>query len=227
MKVPANVNTLEEASGWTITSVADSSLTMTYNRTLQLFFTPASFAMKDGSQTKSENSPISLTYIADAHEYHPQPVTTEKRFFLQIMRARLQCLHQSQTSVKDLLNFVSSSWDAASTIIGEAHILGVSYVTEPTITSDEAMAIGSFILLRAMRTKVQVSFEVKVRSGEGVAALGIEVKANAKVFYGENLKEKNMADFLESRIKGVDGPGAWAAAVGELEEKLIARGKKS
>lgn len=227
MKVPANVNTLEEASGWTITSVADSALTMAYNHTLQLFFTPASFALKDGSQTKRKNSPISLTYIADAHEYHPQPMTTEKRFFLQIMRAQLQCLHQSQTSVKDLLNFVSSSWDAASTIIGEAHILGVSYITEPTITSDEAMAIGSFILLRAMRTKVQVSFEVKVRSGEGVATLGIEVKANAKVCYGENLKEKNMADFLESRIKGVDGPGAWAAAVGELEEKLIARGKKS
>ena len=78
-----------------------------------------------------------------------------------------------------------------------------------------------------MRTKVQVSFEVKVRSGESVAALGIEVKADAIVYYGENLKEKNMADFLESRIKGVDGPGAWAAAVGELEEKLIARGKKS
>jgi kinetochore protein Spc7/SPC105 len=176
---------------------------MTYNRTLQLFFIPASFALKDGSQTKSENSPISLTYIADAHEYHPQPLTTEKHFFLQIMRAQLQCLQQSQISVKDLLNFVSSSWDAASIIIEQAHILGVSYITEPTITSDEAMAIRSFILLRAMRTKVQVSFEVKVRSGESVAALGIEVKADAIVYYGENLKEKNMADVLES----------WAAAV--------------
>ena len=222
----ANVNALEEASGWTITSVAESALTMTYNRTLQLFFTPASFALKDDSLTKRENSPISLTYIADTHEYHPQPLT-EKRFFLQIMRAQLQCLQQSQTSVKDLLTFVSTSWEAASTIIEEARILGVSYIIEPIITSDEAMAISSYILLRAMRTKVEVIFEVKVRSGEGVAALGVGVKANAKVCYGENLKEKNMADFLESKVKGVEGPGVWVTAVGELEEKLIARGKRS
>ena len=78
-----------------------------------------------------------------------------------------------------------------------------------------------------MRTKVEVVFEVKVRSGEVVAALGVGVKVNAKVCYGENLKEKNMADFLESRVKGVEGPGVWVTAVGELEEKLIARGKRS
>lgn len=87
------------------------------------------------------------------------------------------------------------------------------------------MAICSYILLRAMRTKVEVVFEVKVRSGEGVAALGVSVKANAKVCYGENLKEKNMADFLESRVKAVEGPAVWVTAVGELEEKLIARGR--
>ena len=202
---------------------------MTYKRTLQLFFTPSSFKSK-GSAATSENSPISLTYIADAHEYHPQPLTTEKRFFLQIMRAQLQCLQQSQTKLKDLLAFVSSSWELASTIAEQARVLGVSYITEPTIMSDEVIAIRSFILLNAMRTKVEIVFEVKVRSGDGVASLTLGVKASAKVCYGEGLKEKAMGDFLDSKIagkgKGVKGKSVWAKAVRELEERLLARGKK-
>ena len=202
---------------------------MTYNRTLQLFFTPSSFKSKESGVT-ADNSPISLTYIADAHEYHPQPLTTEKRFFLQIMRAQLQCLQQSQTKVKDLLAFVSSSWETASTIAEQARVLGVSYITEPTITSDEIIAIRSFILLNAMRTKVEIVFEVKVRSGDGVASLNLGVKASANVCYGEGLKEKAMGDFLDSKIagkgKGAKGKGVWAKAVRELEERLVARGKK-
>lgn len=200
---------------------------MTYYRTLQLFFKPSSFQSKGSSSPPTENSPISLTYIADAYEFRPQPLTTEKRFFLQIMRAQLQCLQQSQTSVRDLLAFVSSSWEIATAIVEEARILGVNYITEPTITSDEVMAIRSFILLRAMRTKVEVGFEVKVQSGEGVAALDVDVKANVKVCYGEGLKEKKMAEFLESQIKGAQQRGVWVKAVMELEERLIARGKKS
>lgn len=201
---------------------------MTYNRTLQLFFTP-SFFTPSGSQSDAisrENAPISLTYIADAHEYHPQPLTTEKRFFLQIVRAQLQCLQQPQTKVKDLLSFVRNSWETACTITNEAKTLGVSYITEPTITSDEVMAIHSTILLRAIRTKVEVVFEVRVRSGEGVFDLGVTVKSGAKVVYGEDLKEKKMTEFLESKIKGVKGHGVWAQAVGELEQRLLARGRK-
>lgn len=155
---------------------------------------------------------------------------TEKRFFLQIMRAQLQCLQQSQTKVKDLLAFVSSSWEIASTIAEQARLLGVSYITEPTITSDEVMAIRSFILLNTMRTKVEVVFEVRVRSGDGVASLGVGVKSSAKVLYGEGLKEKKMGEFLESKIagkgKGAKERGIWAKAVRELEERLVARGKK-
>ena len=200
---------------------------MTYKGTLQLFFTPASFGSGSRPPTNSENSPISLTYIADVHSYHPKPLTTEKRFFLQIMRAQLQCLQQSQTTVRDLLAFVSTSWEIASTIVKEAHILGVSYITEPTITSDEVMAVRSCILLQAMRTKVEVVFEVKVRSGEGVAALDTTVKVGAKVRYGEGLKERKMTEFLESKVKAVRKEGAWVKAVGELEQRLKDRGKKA
>ena len=226
----ANVDALESTHGWSITSSSESTLTMTYNRTLQLFFTPSSFLPnnkeKDSITNTSENSPISLTYIADANTHHPHPLTTEKRFFLQIMRAQLQCLQQSTTTVKDLLSFVSSSWETASNVAEESRVLGVSYIVEPNIISDEVMSIRSTILLQSMRTKVDVVFEVKVRSGDGVAALGVKVNAGAKVCYGEGLKEKKMGEFLESKIKGAKGRGVWVKAVGELEERLRARGKK-
>lgn len=203
---------------------------MTYDRTLQLFFNPSFFRAggKDEQtpDTANENSPISLTYIADASTHHPEPLTTEKRFFLQIMRAQLQCLHQSQTTIKDLLTFISNSWKTASTIADEVRILGVSFITEPTITSDEVMAVRSLILLQAMRTKVEVCFEIKVRSGEGVAVLGANVKASARVVYGEGLKEKKMGEFVESKVKGGKGRGVWVRAVGDLEERLRARGRK-
>ncbi|KAL6716387.1 hypothetical protein ACLMJK_005953 [Lecanora helva] len=226
----ANVDKLESAYGWTITSAADGALTMTYDRTLQLFFMPSSFRPNnedDSSSTTVENSPISLTYIADAEVYHPQPLTTEKRFFLQIMRAQLQCLQQSETTIKELLVFISTSWKTASSIVSEVHRLGVSYITEPTITSDEVMAVRSLILLQAMRTKVEVCLEVKVRCGDTVSALATNVKASAEVCYGETLKEKKMGEFLESKIKGARGKGVWVKAMRELEERLIARGKKA
>ena len=77
---------------------------------------------------------------------------------------------------------------------------------------------------------MEIVFEVKVRSGDGVASLNLGVKASAKVCYGEGLKEKAMGDFLDSKIagkgKGSKSKGVWAKAVRELEERLVARGKK-
>ena len=225
------MDSLEANHGWAITVTAESALTMAFDRTLQLFFTPSSFRTpneKDApASLTAENSPISLTYIADTVPYRPQPLNTEKRFFLQIMRAQLQCLQQSLTSTKNLLNFVSTSWKTVSRIADEIHLLNVGYITEVTIKSDEVMVVKSVILLQEMRTKVEVCFEVKVCSGDGITALGVNVEPSAKVCYGEGLKEKKMGEFLKTKIKGVEGRGVWVKAVGELEERLKARGKKA
>ena len=225
----ANVSALEASQGWRIISANDLALCMTYDNTLQLVFTPSAFLTNESSAKAvgSDRAPISLTYIADLHEYHPQPLTTEKRFFLQIIRARLQYLSQSRTKPKDLLAFISSSWDKACSTAAEATALGVSYITEPTITADEVMAVRSIILLKAMRTKVEATFEVKVQSGEGTDRMRLAVKPSVKVHYGETLNEKKMGEFLESRIKGAKGHRVWASAMWDLEDKLIARGKKS
>lgn len=92
------------------------------------------------------------------------------------------------------------------------------------------MVIKSVLLLRDMKTKVHLGFEVKVRSDEKVIELDVSVQPTAKVFYGEELKEKKMAEFLGQRIGGKDRAekdvGIWARAVLELQERLIARGRK-
>lgn len=223
------VGALEKAYGWTIISATGTSLTMTYRRTLRLFFTPTSFMQTIAPTppfTKPENSPISLTYIADADEYRPQVLTTEKRFFLQIMRAQLQCLLRSQMRIKDLLGLVSDNWEKAYAIAEEISVLGTSFITEPMIQSDEIMAVRSMLLLRDMRTKVEIGFKVTVQSRETTAKLDISIQPSAKVVYGEILKEKKMVEFLEQKIGGKSGRGSWASSVRELKERLIARGRK-
>lgn len=209
---------------------------MSYKRTLELFFSPASFLQNAANASQSaecENSPISLSYVADAHENHPQPLVTEKRFFLQIMRAQLQCLPQNQTKIKNLLSFISSNWEKACTIADESRLLGISYITESMILSDEVMKVRSILLLRDMRTKVELGFEISVHNDEKVLESRIAVRPSARVMYGEELKEKKMVEFLDLRIKVKKGQGkalsdtgVWARAVGELEDKLIARGRK-
>ncbi|MCJ1467975.1 hypothetical protein MMC07_006601 [Pseudocyphellaria aurata] len=224
-----SVDALEKAHGWAIVSTTSTSLTMTYRGTLQLLFTPSSFMQADPctlQSAKPENSPISLTYIADADEYHPQVLTTEKRFFLQIMRAQLQCLPQSRMKIKNLLGLVSDNWEKSCTIAEEVSVLSANFITEPMIQSDEMMTVRSMLLLRDMRTRIEVGFEVTVKSQERTAELDVTIRPSAYVVYGGALKEKKMVEFLEQKIGGKRERGSWAKSVRELKERLMARGRK-
>ena len=224
---PAKVHTLENEHGWSISSASGDALAVTYKKAIQLHFSPSAFQSETAKKApKKENAAISLTYIADANEYHPQPLTTEKRFFLQIIRAQLQCLQQSRTSPQHLLSFVSKSWNSAMNIAEEAKVLDVGYLTESVIKADEVIAISSLIYLPAMQTKVETNFEVKVVSGQGIDSLDMSVNPSVRVCYGETLNESKMSEFLVSRVKGVEGYGVWVQATRELEDKLIARGRK-
>ena len=202
---------------------------MTYKRGLQLYFTPGSFS--SGPRTvsdKSQNASISLTYIAEGHGYHLQPLSTEQRFFLQSMRAQLQFLQQSQVTVKSLLTYISTSWDTTCQVAKESEILGVQYMTEPIILSDETMSIQSDVLLRAMKTKLNIAFEISICNGDGVVDMEVSVKPSVKVVYGEKLNPKKMGEFLGQKLdvrkKGLHNEsGQWAKAVGELEQRLVAR----
>lgn len=159
-------------------------------------------------------------------------MTTEKRFFLQIIRAQLQCLRQSAVRTDDLLNFITRNWEAAMVIAEEVRSLNTQYITEAFILSDEVMAVKAVLLLKHMRTKLEVSFEVQARGGEGgegegdgmgTEGLEIAVRSQVRVVYGEELKEGKMAEWVDGRL---EEDTSWVRAVGKLDERLKGRSRK-
>ncbi|KAF2814893.1 Spc7-domain-containing protein [Mytilinidion resinicola] len=222
----AKVTALEQAHGWSITSASSSpsTITMTHLNDLELYFYPESFAT--GKNTP--NASISLSYVGDSATPHPRPMTTSKRFFLQLLRAHLQCLSQSQTSISDLLMLIKNSWATARAVAEGVQCLSRTYITEESILSDERIAIRSAMLLPTLQTKVKVTFEV----GVGIGNDGVEtsVSTKAEVVYGEKYKEDKMREFLSQyvgdSVKAEDEMKVWADAVLDLTNRLRSRGRK-
>lgn len=223
----ANVMDMEAKYGWSVTSASSGTLTLAYRRQLQIFFNVASFLpAAAATTTKHENSPISLIYVGDADVQKPKPLTTEKRFFLQLMRAHLQCLVQHQTEVKDLLRFVHEGWDKALEVSEEVSRLDAEFITNCSILSDERLGVKTTMLLPVLKTKVHVVFEIGAVGKGGEVEMGLTVKA--EVVYGEKYKEDRMGDFLMSKVGrgGQDARVRWVDAVRDLKKRLIQQGKK-
>ncbi len=199
---------------------------MVYRHEIQLFFDVASFFPATSSQSaETSNSTISLTYIADTDEYRPRPLTTEKSFFLQIMRAHLQSLVQHQTHVKDLLLFVSAGWSKALAVSEDIRRLNMEHITDTSIVSDERLAVNAMVLLKDAKTKINVIFEVVAAAAEGDVV--IWTTPGARTVYGEEFREDKMKEFFVGKIDdGKIGSGRWADAVRELERKLVAKAKR-
>ena len=199
---------------------------MTYRQALQLCFDISSFLPKDSlSRTapNPQNSPIFTSYIADSHN---TSLTTEKRFFLQYLRAHVQSLHQGSTKVRDLLLFVSGTWDRAVAISEEMRLLGLVCPVQASIISDNALAIQAFLLLPTLESKVRMTLDVSIGVAKGGVA--VSLKPRAEVVYGERFNETTMDRFLATRIGSrleAKDSGMWAAVVAELEGRLIARGR--
>ena len=243
----AKVDALETQHGWRITSASDNALTMTYRNDLQLFFTPSAFASNSTSSTatatSSTNAPISLTYIGDSDTLHrrPVPLPTHSRFFLQFLRAHLQCLSQSRTTPRALLNFVSTGWDKACSLDREVRALSFAARTVARIRSDEVMDVTAVVVLKGVSTKVEVGFEVTaaVVGEDAGMEMVVKVRPRARVVYGEMYKEDRMTEFVRGKVEmivkaraGGKGEGGqeqgqqWTDAVRDLRRKLVAQGRK-
>lgn len=197
---------------------------MTYMNDLELYFQPSAFA----TGIDTPNASISLTYVGDSAAPHPRPLTTSKRFFLQLIRAHLHCISQSQTRVKALLDLIKNGWTTASAVAEGVRWLQHSYITDESILSDERMAIASSMLLPTLQTKIKVTFEIGVSLGsEGVDT---EVAAKADLIYGEKFKTEKMGAYLENfcgtKVKDVKDMSIWADTCSDLMERLKATGRK-
>jgi kinetochore protein Spc7/SPC105 len=224
----ARVTALEQAHGWSVTSASSDMVTMTHINDLELYFQPSAFS----TGAKTPNASISLTYVGDSASPHPRPLTTSKRFFLQLIRAHLHCIPQSQTRVADLLSLVKAGWAAALAVAEGVRWLDHTYVTDEYILSDERMAISTNVVLPAVRTKVKITYEIGVSLG--ASGVQTEVGAKAELVYGEKYSQEKMGDFLVaflrdnggSQVKDEKDMAVWADAVLDLAARLRRTGVK-
>lgn len=197
---------------------------MTYMNDLELYFQPSAFATGDSTP----NASISLAYVGDSAAPHPRPLTTSKRFFLQLIRAHLHCIPQSQTRIAELLSLIKDGWATALAVAEGVRWLECSYITDEFIISDERMAISANMLLPTLQTKVKCTFEIGVSLGpNGIETL---VEPRAELVYGEKYKAERMRDFLKdfcgNRVKEEKDMAIWADAVLDLAQRLKATGRK-
>lgn len=201
---------------------------MTYRKEIELVFDAASFQSKaPQANYKSSNTRIDLWYIAATREINPIPLTPEKDFFLQNTRDHIRGLPQAQTPVQDLLSAVSEAWNKTNGVQNDIRLLNVSCPTTISKTSDNSIVVKSMLLIAPLTTKVEISFHITCHGGE--QGIDVEVEPSAKVIYGERFNEPKMREFLLARCgSSVESSGttSWGAAIAELGEKLLARGRK-
>jgi kinetochore protein Spc7/SPC105 len=220
----AKVSALEQAHGWSITSASAACITMTYLNDLELYFQPSAFA----AGSASTNGPISLAYVGDSATPHPRPLTTSKRFFLQLIRAQLHCIPQAQTVISELLSMVKNGWAAALAVADGVSWLEHNYVTDEFILSDERMAISANMLLPSLQTKVRVTFDIGVTLGS--KEVTTEVDTKAEVVYGEKYGEEKMGaflrDFCGTEVDAEKDMTVWADGMLDLAARLRKTGRK-
>lgn len=218
---------LESQHGWAITGVSGSQVSMTYHRDVELVFDASSFKPNGLQATPQQviNSRIDLWYVAGNRELHPMPLTVEKDFFLQNIREYCRCLPQAETTVNELLLAVSGSWTKALGAANDIQSLNRNCPTEVSRTSDSSILVRSTLLLSPLNTKVDIQMNLHAQCSQG----GVEVKLTPQctVIYGERFNEAKMAEFLVNRTSLSDKERkSWGDIVLELEEKLLARGRK-
>lgn len=215
---------IEAAHGWSVTGVVGTTVSMTYQREIELVFDISSF------QEGQQNSRIDLWYIAGNRECNAVPSTTEKEFFLQCTRDYVRSLPQSQTKLSLILGVVRATWDRANAVANHVRLLNVTFPSQVTKTSDSSIAIKSSLLLTPLQTKV----DVVIGLHSAAVADGVEftLSPHATVVYGEQFNAPKMGEFLATRIgnhvltKAEKEVEPWSNIVMELHARLLARGRK-
>ncbi|KAK5631654.1 hypothetical protein RRF57_007368 [Xylaria bambusicola] len=222
----AKVDELERRHGWAITGLAGTTISMTYERELELVFDVAAFYGSDSS-----NSRISLEYKTANGDGDPVTLSPEKEFFVRCIRNHLRGLVQSQTKIHTMLSLVSVAWKKANQVAANVRLLNCTFPTNITQTSNSSIAIRSALLLTSLETKVEVVLELHGQHARD--GLQVSIVPQARVIYGENFKIDKVAEYLATRVgTSVDADGeqgeaeSWSDVIVELHERLLARGRK-
>ncbi|KAI1314293.1 hypothetical protein F5Y03DRAFT_336672 [Xylaria venustula] len=222
----ARVDELETQHGWAISGLAGTTLSMTYEREIELKFdVPSS---RGGNLSGSQ---IGLQYITANGDREARSPSPEKEFFVQCIRDHLRGMAQAQTKIHAMLSVVSDAWRKANHVEANVRLLNCTFPTNVTRTSDSSIAIRCTLLLAPLETKVEI---ILVLQGQHTRdGLEVSITPQVRVVYGENFKIGNLAEYLETRIGTMvttEGENAeaepWSDVVNELHERLLARGRK-
>ncbi|KAI0454893.1 hypothetical protein F5B21DRAFT_223574 [Xylaria acuta] len=222
----AKVDELERRHGWTITGLSGTTISMTFQREIELVFDISSFG---GKGRPSSDSRIDLWYIAANRDHDPLPASPEKDFFVQCIRDHVRRMAQVQTKTKihDMLSVVSGAWKKANHVAADIHLLNCTFPTTVARTSDSSIAVRSALLLAPLETKVEIELALHGRHTPG--GLQVSITPQARVVYGEHFKIDKVVEYLATRIGtavGTEETESWSDVVVELHERLLARGRK-
>ncbi|CAJ2500274.1 Uu.00g031270.m01.CDS01 [Anthostomella pinea] len=228
----ARADELEEKHGWAITGIADTTISMTYRREVELVFDMSSFQGQAGAATDSR---IDLWYIAANRERSPQPASPEREFFVQCIRDHVRAMGRPHTSphtnVHIMLDAVSAAWQKANHVVENVRLLNCTFPTNVTRTSDSSIAVSATLLLSTLETKVVIVLGLRGQSSRD--GVHFSVVPQAQVVYGEHFKVEKLVDYLATRIgdgvvtKQENGEvESWSDVIVELHERLSARTKK-
>ncbi|TLD33834.1 hypothetical protein PspLS_01405 [Pyricularia sp. CBS 133598] len=221
MDLKARIEAIEKEHGWTVTGSSGTTVSMTYNREIELVFDPTSFATL-GSAASKRPTNIDLWYIAANRERDPVPITTELEFFLQCIRDQVRGLDQARTSLRHMLDVVGAGWLEAKKVSANIRSINCTFPTRVSRTSDTSMVVKATLLLSGLKTKVEVVIDL---SGQRVG--GTVIKPRARVVYGQRFNEERMADFLSKEIGDKVGKGQlWGEVIVELYAKLLSGANK-
>ncbi|KAI0187069.1 hypothetical protein EV127DRAFT_513942 [Xylaria flabelliformis] len=220
----AKVDELEKRHGWAITGFAGTTISMAFQREIELVFDIASFSRAG----KPSDSRIDLWYIAAHRDRNPLPASPEKEFFVQCIRDHIREMTQVQHKIKihDILRVVSGGWKMAHHVTEGIRLLNCTFPTTVARTSDSSIAVRSALLLAPLETKVEI--ELALRGRHTPSGFQVSITPQARVVYGEHFKIDKVVEYLETRVGSVAGPEteSWSDVLVELHERLLARGRK-
>ncbi|RMZ82902.1 hypothetical protein DV737_g1939, partial [Chaetothyriales sp. CBS 132003] len=198
------VNTIEQETGWRLSAAEEEedendngfgvALTLTFRNQLRLFFYPSVYQVRpDGDKRRRSgrhsrsvsgpNAPISLTCSPDEDEDQAQrELSTEKRFFLQLIRSQLQAfsmMPKGSVSAKTLLDAISGGWSMAEKVEREIRLLSKAGITTTSILSDERLGVKIMLLHGSDRSRIDIEFGLLVTLlNDGGISASVSASAN-------------------------------------------------
>ena len=245
------VEKLEQETGWKLLTAEEeteepndfgAALTLRYKGQLQLFFYPSAFQSKSdagrrrsGRKSRSVSgptAPISLTYSPDEYdEKLPKELSTELRFFLQLLRSQLHAftmMPKGSITCQTLLKTLSEGWTTAQKVAEEMRRLNSVGMVRVSIQGDEKLG-AKLMLMQEGRSRVDIEFVLTVlplNDGE----ISTSTTVIARPIYGsaasimDSSKTRKVQHALTKEIENNTlGEGAWASAVRGFEEWLQAQ----